>query len=144
MKVTAIFPPEFERFIEQRAAEQAEVIAIESAAELQYNLSAGSMPRTGMHWAGQPRRSSVNAPGAEFLQEQSGTLMRSVGYEADQPPYLFKVGMGIDGDSGQTQKELEANEYGDGTKEGRQNLLNTFESAELSDRISDAMERMYP
>jgi hypothetical protein len=60
------------------------------------------------------------------------------------PIYLFKVGMGIDGDSGQTQEELEGNEYGNGTKEGRQNQLNTFESAELSDRISDAMERMYP
>ena len=144
MKVTAIFPPEFERFIEQRAAEQAEVLAIESAAELQYNLSASSGPRTGHHHAHLPRRSSVNMPGAEFLQEQSGTLMRSVGYEADQPPYLFKVGMGIDGDSGQTQEELEGNEYGNGTKEGRQNQLNTFESAELSDRISDAMERMYP
>jgi hypothetical protein len=52
--------------------------------------------------------------------------------------------MGLDGDSGQSQEDLEANEYGNGIKKGRQNLLNTFESAELSDRISDAMERMYP
>lgn len=138
--VKAIFPPEFEAFIKQDAAEIAEIIAIESAAELNYNLSAASMPRTGQHYEGQPRRSSVNFPGAEFLQEQSGTLRDSVGYKPSQPPYLFDVGMGIAGDSGQTQAELEANEYGDGTKEGRQNLLNTFESAELSDRISDALE----
>jgi hypothetical protein len=138
--VRAIFPPEFEAFIKQDAAEIAEIIAIESAAELMYNLSAASMPRTGQQYEGQPRRSSINFPGAEFLQEQSGDLMRSVGYEDDQPPYLYRVGMGIAGDSGQPQEELEANEYGNGVKEGRQNLLNTFESAELSDRITDALE----
>jgi hypothetical protein len=133
--------PDFDAFWKQENQEKAEVIAVESAAELQYNLSAASGERSGFQYEGLPRRSSINLPKREFLQEQSGQLMRSVGYEAESP-YLFKVGMGIDGDSGQSQEDLEANEYGNGTKEGRQNLLMTFGSAELRDRVDSALEAM--
>lgn len=106
-----------------------EVGAIAAAGQLDYNLAASSSTRTGEHYEGQPRPSSINIPAAEFLQEQSGQLRRSVGYEmlADEAAAL--VGVGLNGSSGQSQEELEDNEYGNGPRAGRFSVTRTMQAA---------------
>ena len=115
-----------------------ELLAIEYRAALVYNHSAASGPRTGVKHIRLPRRSSLNEPAAEFLQEQNGKLVNSIGYKILNTS-TAEIGFGVNGDAGQPTEALLANEYGseDGTRQGRFGLLRTMESEEVK---RDALE----
>lgn len=112
----------------QQAIDEASLAA---AAQLDENTSAG--PRSGIHHAGLPRRSS--SPD-EFLQEQSGDLNDSIDVR-DGGDLRNRVGFH---EAPYSVNVLGALEFGNkaGTLEGRKSLTRTFESEETRQRMRSA------
>jgi hypothetical protein len=105
------------------------------AEDLRGNLSAG--PRSGVHYAGQPRQSS--APG-EFSQEQTGALKRTVGSGMLEPGSAY---FGLEPETEAEREEALAQEFGAPRNNlvGRANVRKTALDSRTQSRMKASAQR---
>lgn len=118
--------------LERDLAPRLENAALEGAAAVDENVSAGS--RSGRKYPQLPRRSSSPK---EFPQSQSGDLKASVDVQPGPDALTKQVGF-----FGDTQKKLNALEFGypEGNLAPRKPLARTLETKDVQKAMLDAMK----
>jgi hypothetical protein len=122
---------QLEALVDGILADMAEV----GAEDLRGNLSAG--PRSGVHYAGQPRQSS--APG-EYSQEQTGGLKRMVSSGMLEPGAAY---FGLEPENEAEREEALAQEFGAPRNNlvGRANVRRTALDPRTQSRMKAAAQR---
>lgn len=120
-----------------------EVLTISLTGSLKLNLSRGRQTRTGVTYYEDEGVFSSADGGSEFPQEVTGTLRSSVGFKK-KSDLKFVSGVGLNGDSGQSQEELENLAYGHGdASSGRYFMENTYENPETLQLARDDHEKVF-